>query len=275
MQQMLDIRETSSAGRSVCCIEHADCNDFLASLDSGSVDLLLTDPPYAISRQTGFGSVKTGEKRFAVSMDFGEWDHTEIDLHKFACNAFSALRKGGTAIVWYDIWKFGELRYAFEDAGFRMFRQIVWQKTNPVPLNSRRAYLTNSREMALCCVKGKNPTFHSSYDTGIYKAPIPRHNGQRIHPTQKPVDLFIKLILKHSNPGDLVVDPFLGSGTTAEAVLKGGGGENVCGMRSRPVLRKSRATSHRLIPWHALNHLWEIYFWSWQSQTQKVSAEKF
>ena len=50
--------------------------------------------------------------------------------------------------------------------------------------------------------------------------PIPRHNGDRIHPTQKPLQLFDDLIQKHSHPGDLVVDPFVGSGTTAVAAKK-------------------------------------------------------
>ena len=63
-----------------CIIECSDFRDFLQSLDKNSVDLVLTDPPYTISRKTGFSSVKKGVQRFAVSMDFGEWDHKQIDL---------------------------------------------------------------------------------------------------------------------------------------------------------------------------------------------------
>ena len=101
-----------------------------------------------------------------------------------------------------------------------MIRQIIWQKTNPVPLNMRSTYLSNSREMAVSGVKVGKPTFNSEYDTGIYEYPIPRHNGKRVHPTQKPLQLFEDLILKHSNLDDLVVDPFLGSGTTGVAAIK-------------------------------------------------------
>lgn len=163
-------------------IECADYRDFLSSLDAGSVSLALNDPPYAISRKTGFANVRNGVERFAVSMDFGEWDHAEIDLAALSAGLFRALRKGGTAIVWYDLWKLSEVRCALEAAGFGMFRQIIWQKTNPVPLNSKSTYLSNSREMAVACVKGGKPTFHGQYDTGIYEYPIPRHNGNRIHP---------------------------------------------------------------------------------------------
>ena len=101
-------------------------------------------------------------------------------------------------------------------AGFVQIRLIIWQKTNPVPLNSKRNYLTNSREVAVLGVKGGKPTFNSEYDNGVYEYAIP-NNGTRYHPTQKPLGLFRELILKHSNPGDLILDPFLGSGTTAVA----------------------------------------------------------
>ena len=212
-----------------CIIKCRDFRDFLQSLDKNSVDLVLTDPPYTISRKTGFASVKKGVKRFAVSMDFGEWDHKQIDLEAFAEETFRVLRRGGTVIVWYDAWKTSHLHDALIGAGFKMLRLVVWNKTNPVPLNSRSAYLTGSREMAVVGVKGGNPTFHSFYDRGIYDDiledyayPIPRHGGKRIHPTQKPIDLFRDLVKKHSNPGDFIVDPFLGSGTTAVAALQEG-----------------------------------------------------
>lgn len=203
-------------------IEVADFSEFMNSLPRGSVDLILTDPPYTISKETGFKSVVNGVQRFAVSMDFGAWDHCQIDLVEMARVFYRALRRGGTAIVWYDLWKIGEVKEAMEQAGFKMIRQIIWEKTNPVPLNMKATYLSNCREMAVSGVKGGKPTFHSEYDSGIYSYPIPRHNGNRQHPTQKEEGLFAELVLKHSNPGDLVVDPFLGAGTTAMAALKNG-----------------------------------------------------
>ena len=203
-------------------IQCDDYRDFLRSRDRNSVDLVLTDPPYAVSRKTGFSSVKNGVQRFAVSMDFGEWDHQQIELDALAHEMYRVLRRGGTAIVWYDLWKISHLYDALYDAGFKMLRLIVWNKTNPVPLNSKCIYLSNSREIAVVAVKGGSPTFHSRYDSGDYSYPIPRHGGKRIHPTQKPLGLFRELIRKHSKPGDLVIDPFLGSGTTAVAALEEG-----------------------------------------------------
>lgn len=199
-------------------LQRQDYREFLASLPRGSVDLLLTDPPYAISRETGFQSVKAGVKRFAVSMDFGRWDHSAIDLSALAAQAYRVLRRGGTAIVFYDLWKISTLAEALTSAGFRQLRLVIWEKTNPVPLNSSRNYLTNAREIAVLAVKGGTPTFHSQYDSGVYRLPIPRE--KRFHPTQKPLALMQQLIEKHSDPGDLVIDCFAGSGTTAVAAMR-------------------------------------------------------
>lgn len=203
-------------------MECMDCHEFLEQLTENSVDLVLTDPPYTISKDTGFGSVKDGEKRFSVSMDFGDWDKDLIDLRKLAIGMHRCLREGGTAIVWYDLWKITPLEQAMNHAGFKMSRIIIWQKTNPVPINQRATYLSNSREVAIVSVKGGKPTFKGKYENGNYFLPIPRHNGNRIHPTQKPLNLFQDLIEKHSNEHDLVIDPFLGSGTTAVACQETG-----------------------------------------------------
>ncbi len=201
-------------------IQCSDYRRYMKDIEANSIDLILTDPPYNISRDTGFSKLgKNSVERFAVSMDFGKWDHNPINLKTFSRLAYEVLRKGGSAIVWYDVWKVNYLADAMASAGFKMLRLIIWNKTNPVPLNSKACYLSNSREMAVLGVKGGKPTFNGEYDNGEYSYPIPRHNGKKIHPTQKPLDLFNDLVIKHSNPRDVVLDPFLGSGTTAVAAI--------------------------------------------------------
>ena len=202
-----------------CDITTSDYKNFLCGISNNSVDLMLTDPPYNISRKTGFSNVKKGVKRFSVNMDFGKWDKEVIDLQKLCDYTIQVLKNGGTAIIWYDIWKLSYLANAMKKAKFKMLRLIIWQKTNPVPINQKCTYLSNSREIAIMGVKGGNPTFHSIYDDGVYKFPIPNFGGKRLHSTQKSIPLFREIIEKHSNKGDLVIDPFLGSGTTAVASL--------------------------------------------------------
>jgi DNA modification methylase len=91
-----------------------------------------------------------------------------------------------------------------------------------VPINSKATYLSNSREIAISCIKGGKAIFNSEYDNGIYKYPIyqGKREVDRIHPTQKSLELFEELIQKHTNENDVVVDPFGGSATTYIACMR-------------------------------------------------------
>lgn len=196
-----------------------NCFDFLKTVPDKSVDLVLIDPPYEVSRDTNFQSGEAKGKdtdRFRVSMNFGDWDNnfTGLDLVIKECHRL--LKDGGTLICFYDLWKLTTLKGYFELANFKQLRFIEWVKTNPVPLNSKTNYLTNSREIAVVGVKKGKPTFNSEYDNGVYRYPI-CHDKGRFHPTQKPVALLEDLILKHSNKNDTVLDCFAGSGSTAVA----------------------------------------------------------
>lgn len=204
---------------------NSSCFDFLATLGSNSVDLVCIDPPYEVSRETGFANgAPTGRDvdRFRVSMDFGHWDAEGfVGLGEVIRECYRVLRRGGTLVCFYDLWKITTLRDYLEDARFKQIRLIEWMKTNPVPLNSKKNYLTNAREIAVSGVKVGKPTFHSEYDNGVYEFPI-CHDRGRFHPTQKPLALIEALIEKHSDEGDLVVDCFSGSGTCALAAARTG-----------------------------------------------------
>lgn len=258
-------------------IKNMDGLDLLSNIKNDSVDLVLTDPPYITSRETGmdkwvdhvakqdkkgakniktekqweelrtpdewkewFANSKIKEKdreqklqkmkadflkygsiygkKYAVRTDYGSWDSefTMHDLELFINHFYRVLKPGGTCIIFFDLWKITPLKDLLESAKFKQLRFLEWIKTNPQPLNSKRNYLTNCREIALLGIKKSKPTFNSSYDNAIYEYPI-QGGKNRIHPTQKSLPLFEDLIKKHSNPDDVVLDCFLGSGTTALA----------------------------------------------------------
>ena len=198
-------------------LKHQDCFEFLPTVEKESVDLILIDPPYIISRPTGFEACgEKGVERFRMSYEFGEWDKDFTGLEIVMQEAHRILKKGGTLICFYDLWKIESLKKWMEDAKLKQVRFIEWVKTNPVPINSKVNYLTNAREIAVSCVKSGKPTFHSVYDKGIYEFPI-CHDKDRFHPTQKPIALLESLIKKHSNQGDTVLDCFAGSSSCAVA----------------------------------------------------------
>lgn len=224
----------------------ADYRDFLSGISDA--DLVLTDPPYAISKPSNFANGGI-DKYDLYKTDFGDWDQAEIDLGALAEGCYSALRPGGTAIIFYDMWKLTDLRDAMESAGFKMLRLVEWVKTNPVPVNSKRFYLNNSRELAVAAVKDGKPTFNAAQHTGRYEYPIPQHSN-RIHPTQKNDDLVRDLIEMHTNRGDMVIDPFAGGGTTLIAAAMTGRSAAGCDINEEYVDKiVTRAHNERGLLW--------------------------
>ena len=258
-------------------LKHQEGLQFLSDIPDESVDLILTDPPYITSRDSGMdkwvnhvakqdtsGSVnvmaeqdwldyKTEEqwsewfeksqvkpenrdktlvkmkadflkygsiygKKYAVKTNYGGWDSefTIEQLEMFIKHFYRVLKPSGTCIVFFDLWKLTNLKSMLETEKFKQIRFIEWLKTNPQPINSSVNYLTNCREIALLGIKKSKPTFNSKYDKGVYEFPL-QGGKSRFHPTQKSLPLFETLIKKHSNEGDLVLDCFAGSATTAVA----------------------------------------------------------
>ena len=193
-----------------------DCLNTLSKLESNSIDLILTDPPYLISRDSNFSKGSTNKKFNVISIDFGEWDKVELNFEIIFNEWKRVLKSGGTLIIFYDIWKCNELKETAKKFGFKQPRVCQWVKTNPVPVNSKINYLSNAVEFFFTFVKDKKPTFNSVYDKGIYNYPICHGKERTFHPTQKPELLIREILQKHSNIGDLVLDPFAGSGTTGK-----------------------------------------------------------
>jgi len=202
-----------------------DCFEHLPKIPSNSIDLILVDPPYLISKDSGFTNYSDSAnkemvvKYGKVSIDFGQWDKEEIDWERLLHEYYRILKKGGTLIFFFDIWKSGIIKEIAESKKFKQPRIGQWHKTNPVPINSKLNYLSNAIEYFFSFVKDKKPTFNSEYDNGIYRHPLCHGKERFDHPTQKPLALIKEIIEKHSNPGDVVLDTFAGTGTTGHACL--------------------------------------------------------
>ena len=157
--------------------------------------------------------------KYNISIDFGDWDKKESNWEELFKQYYRILKKGGTLIVFYDIWKSTELKEVADLVKFKQPRVGCWIKNNPVPINSKLNYLSNATEYFFTFVKSGKPTFNSKYDNGFYNYPICHGKERYEHPTQKPLQLIKDLIEKHSNKGDLVLDSFAGTGTTGHAAF--------------------------------------------------------
>jgi DNA modification methylase len=206
-----------------CTFTNESCFDLLPRIKSNTIDLILIDPPYEISRPTNFQSgaeTGTDTDRFRLSMDFGEWDKEPLNFDVLMREWYRILKDGGTLIVFYDIFKMQEIYDISSKYKFKQPRIGIWDKTNTVPINAKINYLSNCREYFISFCKGKKATFNSYYDKAFYQYPIVGGKERTIHPTQKPILLMEDLIKVNSNEGDVVLDCFMGSGTTGVAAVK-------------------------------------------------------
>ena len=195
--------------------------NIIKQLPSKSINAIITDPPYCISRNSGFACKSSKEeynKKYGkYVIDFGEWDKDEIDLQSFLTEFYRILKDGGSLICFYDIWKIQKFKAIAEEVGFKQPRVCLWVKTNPVPVNSKLNYLSNSKECFLTFTKKSKPTFNSEYNRGLFYYPICSGSERTAHPTQKPLKLMEEILQIHSNENDIILDPFMGSGTTGVA----------------------------------------------------------
>ncbi len=216
-----------------------DCVAALAKLPSQSVDVIFADPPYNLQLE---GALHRPDQTLVDAVD-DAWDQFESFA---AYDAFTrawllacrrVLKPNGTIWVigsYHNIFRVGT---ALQDLGFWMLNDIIWRKTNPMP-NFRGRRFQNAHETLIWASrdqKAKKYTFNyeamkAANDdvqmrsdwlfpicTGAER--LKDDNGRKVHPTQKPEALLARIIMSSSKPGDVILDPFFGSGTTG-AVAK-------------------------------------------------------
>ena len=190
--------------------------------------MIFANPPYFLSND-GF----TCQNGKMVKVNKGEWDKSRgaEENHKYNLAWLSACQKvlkrdgtiwvSGTQRVIFDI------GFALQQLGFKILNMITWEKPNPAPNLSCR-YFTHSTELLIWAGKSKKSKHTFNYDAmrkenrgkqmkSVWTFTTPKNSEKTFgkHPTQKPVDLLNRIIKASTNEGDMVLDPFLGSGTTA------------------------------------------------------------
>ncbi len=181
-------------------LHKGDCVEYMKAMDKKSVDLLLTDIPYNEVNRKDNG---------LRSLDKGVADSAEFDLDE-TLKQFMRVTKG-SIYVFCGIEQVSHIKKTFRENGLST-RLVVWNKTNPSPMNGDKIWLSSVE----CCVYGKFPkaTFNEHCKGSVLNFPSGR---SKIHPTQKPLKLFEKIVEVSSNEGDVVFDPFMGSGTSGVA----------------------------------------------------------
>ncbi|MBY8977209.1 site-specific DNA-methyltransferase [Rhodobacteraceae bacterium NNCM2] len=215
-----------------------DCVEAMAALPAGSVDMVFADPPYNLQLR---GDLHRPNNSLVDAVD-DDWDQFESFR---AYDAFSnAWLKEARRVLKPDgaIWVIGSYHNIFrlgvslQDLGFWIQNDVIWRKTNPMP-NFRGKRFCNAHETLIWASRSEEakPTFNydalKEMNDGLqmrsdWLLPIcsggerlKSEEGQKAHPTQKPESLLHRVLLTSTNPGDVVLDPFFGTGTTG-AVAK-------------------------------------------------------
>jgi modification methylase len=215
----------------------ADCVPAMAGLPAGSVDLIFADPPYNLQlrsdlRRPNQSVVDGVDADWDKVGDFADYDRFTRD---WLAQSRRVLKDDGTLWVigtYHNIFRIGAL---LQDLGFWILNDVVWRKTNPMP-NFRGRRFTNAHETLIWAAK--SPDARHPFNYAALKAlndelqmrsdwlfPLCtgperlKRDGRKLHPTQKPEALLHRVLVAASRPGQVVLDPFFGTGTTG-AVAK-------------------------------------------------------
>lgn len=189
-------------------IIHGDCLERLKELPDNSVDLVCTDPPYGMEYQSSWRTDKFDKI----------YDDDNIDwLPAFANEVYRVLKQDTHIYCFCNDYAISDFRRALESAGFTPKRTLVWVKNNHTSGDLEGDY-GNKTEFIVFAHKSRRE-LNGKRDTNVLNC---ARVSEMVHPTQKPVELLSYLIKKSSNPGDIVLDPFVGSGTTCVAARQNG-----------------------------------------------------
>lgn len=229
-------RADKTAPRNV--ILKGDCVEHMLAIPEGSVDMVFADPPYNL--QLANELVRPDNSR--VDGVDENWDKFtslatyDAFTHDWLGAARRALKPNGTLWVigsYHNIFRVGSI---LQDLDFWMLNDVIWRKSNPMP-NFRGRRFTNAHETLIWCAHSEKSKYTFNYDSmkalnddiqmrSDWLIPICNggerlkgEDGRKAHPTQKPEALLHRVVMASTKPGDVILDPFFGTGTTG-AVAK-------------------------------------------------------
>ncbi|MBR5154469.1 MAG: site-specific DNA-methyltransferase [Alphaproteobacteria bacterium] len=219
---------------------NADCVETMKKIEDNSIDVIFADPPYNLQ----LGDQLKRPDNTEVKGVYEEWDSFEsiAEYDKYTKNwlieARRILKDNGTIWVigsYHNIFRVG---YIMQDLGFWILNDIVWNKTNPMP-NFRGTRFTNAHETLIWATKNQKARYTFNYEAmkamnddvqmrSTWEIPLCTGKerlkndatGEKLHPTQKPEALLYRVIMSSTNVGDVILDPFFGTGTTGAVAKK-------------------------------------------------------
>lgn len=186
------------------------------------VNHIITDPPYNISKDNNFSTMKSAKRQ---GIDFGYWDK-DFDLLNWISSYSKILDANGSFIIFCSYRFLSYICNALESSDCEVKDVLIWQKTNPMPRNINRRYVQDMEFAIWAVKKGAKWIFNKPKDKkylrSIYTSSVVSGNERTKHPTQKSLKVMQEIIVVHTNKNDLILDPFMGSGSTGVASINSG-----------------------------------------------------
>ena len=199
-------------------LKNGDVLDELSFISDNYFDMAVIDPPYLLNKTTGGisktglvdkwqGNIKGSDRKVNIQND--------IKFEEWLPEVYRVMKGNSHCYIWTNDKNLADLQRAAEKVGFRLHNILIWKKSNITP---NRWYMKNC-EFILFLYKGKAKPIKNKGCSHFFE--YKNKNGKdKLHPTEKPVDLIKELILNSSDENDLVLDCFMGSGSTGVACME-------------------------------------------------------
>lgn len=204
---------------------HGDCIKMMRSLPDRGIDCIITDPPYNIGlfmHERNTNLKKMRENQFA----YAGWDNMTYNVWKrnmsrFLMQCARVMKKRGALIIFMSVLKVSDIINLATKYGFYYKTTGIWHKTNPMPRNMNLHFINSTECWIYFIYDGTTGTFnnhnkvvHDFIESSVCPLSEKKYGN---HPTQKPLSIMNHFIQLVTNPGDIILDPFMGSGSTCVA----------------------------------------------------------
>ena len=188
---------------------HGDCLELMKDIPDESIDLVVTDPPYKTTSRGSSGGTG-GILKEEINKRGKVFKHNDIEFNEWLPELYRVLKDTGHAYIMSNNKNLKNMLMEIENVGFNIYKTLIWAKNSPIT----NMYYMDSHEYIIFCRKGKAKRINNCGTKSVLNVDNPRN---KVHPTEKPVELMEVLITNSSQEGELVFDPFMGSGSTGVA----------------------------------------------------------
>ena len=202
-------------------LRFGDCSELMKGIDSESIDLIVTDPPYGKNYKSNRQGIDrkqsiAGTEKIVREQYFTTINNDESFPFLWLTEAYRTLKQSSAIYIFAHWEKWEDVKFRVDDVGFQVKNMIVLNKSNH-GMGDLYGDYAPKHELLLYATKGRHIlTFPDKRMNNVWDVPVKFSGAHRLHPNEKPPSWYLPAILNSSKMGDIVLDPFMGSGTCGD-----------------------------------------------------------